>query len=151
MTNFLTNLIKLSDYPFIYSLGALWLTTKGNQLTLDDLSDLTVIGPILSIIGIIGTILAITDPVGNSLRRILMIKPPVPISRDHKYGYQFTRAASPVPPARQAISSNWISYEIDKIVSEIYFTFILLVIAIALLASPYYSNFIRICIYRFIQ
>ena len=73
MTNFLTNLIKLSDYPFIYSLGALWLTTKGNQLTLDDLSDLTVIGPILSIIGIIGTILAITDPVGNSLRRILMM------------------------------------------------------------------------------
>src|SRR4029078_3891037 len=68
MVNILTNLVKLSDYPFAYSLAGLLLIINGHPLNLKDLSSFF---PLISIVGIGATTLTIIDPIGHLIRFIL--------------------------------------------------------------------------------
>jgi hypothetical protein len=124
MVNVLSNLVKLADYPFAYSLVGQLLLINGHKIDWKN-PDLTVLGPLIPLIGILATTLSITDPFGNILRLVL---------RQGYAAYPAFRAVYRDP--YRATSTDWISYEIDKIVSIFYFLIILILILI------FSSNFV---------
>jgi hypothetical protein len=64
------NLLKLSDFPFSYSLvGGLFLIFAGESVNFNDILR-TEFAPVLAIMGFLGTALAISDPFGRLLKRI---------------------------------------------------------------------------------
>lgn len=204
MVDFISNLVKLSDYPFTYSLIALVLIINGHSLDLNALSNFEVLGPLLSLIGIMATVLSITDPFGHLIRWILkttfysdssdaeiLINKDVQFwdshigdsfltddmkpdeKRRHKrtnnifkkfydqlvmfferLQYVFSQLAKSTLYYEtissysyylklKSISTNWVSYEVDKIVSIIYFTVLLTAVLIAINISPFYMEFLK--------
>lgn len=110
---FLTNLVKLTDYPFVYSLVGLLLAMSGHRINLDSVSFST-IGPLITIIGLFATILSIGDPFGNLLR--FGIKR----ARPEREDYLSIDEQRYRDMAEKASKTNWISYEIDKMVSTVF-------------------------------
>jgi hypothetical protein len=73
MGEFTQNLLKLTEFPFSYSLIGLLALITGQGANLDELS-FAKIGPILILIGFVATTLSICDPVGAFQRRIIKWK-----------------------------------------------------------------------------
>lgn len=141
MGNLVTNLVKLTDYPFIYSLSGLYLlATRGHTV------DLSTIGPVMVIVGVIGTALTVIDPFGQLIKFLMgiLVRVTSPFElpeekrseleyHDEKTKYYVTRT----------LQTKWISYEIDKIVSTLYFLVILSSIAALAISDnlPVLGNF----------
>ena len=70
MANIITNLLKLTDYPFAYSLISLVLAMHGRGIDWDNAQVGTFV-PLLTFIGLVATALAISDPFGNLIRLII--------------------------------------------------------------------------------
>ena len=133
-----TNLVKLTDYPFVYSMVGLFLAMNGHRLNLESLSFST-IGPLITVIGLFATLLSIVDPFGNLLRFIIRRGAPVIfLRRTDSYKTFWIEEYT-----ARAIETNWISYEIDKIVSTIYFLIIMIVILLALNNQPFLNDIFR--------
>jgi hypothetical protein len=73
MGEFTQNLLKLTEFPFSYSLIGLLALITGQGVNLDELS-FDKIGPILILIGFVATTLSICDPIGAFQRRIIKWK-----------------------------------------------------------------------------
>ena len=125
MVQLLSNLIKLTEYPFAYSFIGLILAMSGHRINIES-PDLSTLGPIITLVGIFATVLSITDPFGNFLKFLLRRLGTGPIGRIHLPGL------GPEEIMARASLTNWISFEIDKIVSTIYFLIILIFILLAL-------------------
>lgn len=117
---FTENIIKLTDYPFLYSIATLLLTTTHDNILGLDASRLFLL---LGVLGIIGTILTILDPVGWIIRAWHI----------HWKG----RISH-----ERFMSTNWISYQIDKIVSMIYFSLVLLIFII-IFNPEFYTSYLN--------
>lgn len=70
MGEFTQSLLKLTEFPFSYSLIGLLALIFGQGLGLDELS-FAKIGPLLILMGFVATTLSICDPVGAIQRRII--------------------------------------------------------------------------------
>jgi hypothetical protein len=168
MTNITSNLVKLTDYPFLYSLVTIYLAASGQPLHYKNL-DLGSFIPLIGLIGVFATTLSIVDPLGNILRFIIrslgyrfslfgerkllekfLPEKVIPPSDEHSHlrkiqvpdkfrelRYFFSLTA-------KALSTNWISYEIDKVVSTLYFLIVLILIFIALNSETYLNNLLQI-------
>src|SRR5262249_48332099 len=77
-----------------------------------------------------------SDNVGGSTRHLKDEKP----RTFDKFTYFFYLNA-------KALSTNWISYEIDKVVSTLYFLIVLIAIFIALNSEAYFNNLLQILNY----
>lgn len=73
MTNLLFNLVKLSDYPFIYSILGLLISINGHNI-IEYVNDPILIGSLVTLVGVFATTLAITDPFGHLIKFRLKIK-----------------------------------------------------------------------------
>jgi len=78
MGEFTQNLLKLTEFPFSYSLMGLLALIFGQVINLEELS-FAKIGPLLILMGFVATTLSICDPVGTLQR--LIIKSERPIKR----------------------------------------------------------------------
>jgi hypothetical protein len=107
MVEIVSNLLKLTDYPFLYSFAGFLLLVTGHG---PKSSDITTFVPLLVIVGLFGTALSITDPIGHLIQYILMKRMKGSPDLDTLAYYH-----------RKAIKTLWIKYEIDKTVSMIYF------------------------------
>jgi hypothetical protein len=110
LVEIVSNLLKLTDYPFAYSLAGLILFINGHGASFFKAESY---GPLFLIMGIVGTSLAITDPLGRLIQFILNVF--AVRNQTGKKSYY----------SRRATKTEWITYEINKLVSTIYF-FILL-------------------------
>jgi hypothetical protein len=73
LANIKENLIKLSDYPFTYSvLGSIFVIVFKTNISTVNTSFNEFI-PVLIFIGIIGTIISIIDPFGRLTKHILLV------------------------------------------------------------------------------
>ena len=156
-------LLKITDYPFIYSILIIYSIYSGNTM-----SDLISI-PILFITGTIATFFAILDPVGLGIKRLIIhlignktaycnyinikskyykkIK-----HRDISFKHtikspleQYQMNGEPIDPyyMEHAVHTKSIEAEKDKIVSSIYFLFVLISF-IAFYLSPEFTNFVNV-------
>jgi len=147
LVEFVSNLLKASDYPFSYSIAGLWLLINGHGAVFTDIASF---GPLLLIMGILGTSLSIIDPFGKGIRFILgklskyqRIKRPSPLLKSYKKPDEIHREETRTLELERedhirlakASRTVWISYEIDKLVSMIYF-FIILSAIIYYLNTP---------------
>ena len=161
MANIINNLLKLTDYPFAYSVAGLVLSMSGQASIWQNPSVNTIL-PFVTLAGLLATSLTITDPFGNLLRFVLkkwkLSRILDDIFRDRRLRYLISKAGRtagiiPVQSSKglgsesesedfyfskyfkslraKATSTNWISYEIDKIVSIFYFSIVLLLIIIS--------------------
>lgn len=137
MISVIPSLLKLSDYPFSYSIVGILLLSNGQSV---DLTNIAHSGPLFLIMGTIGTALSIIDPVGALIRTIerlrprrseqellSIVKPDVSISLE-------TRRNS---LTSKALKSKWITYEVDKIVSSVYFLFVIFGILFLLVSANF--------------
>lgn len=128
------NLIKLSDYPFIYSVtGSLFVMIFQKNINPLNPSFNELI-PILIFIGIIGTIISIIDPVGRLAKSIIF-----KLNGKFRIDSNYKLATNIDPLFKKAIHARWIEYEIEKLVSTFYFI-IVLVLLIIILANPVNYN-----------
>lgn len=156
----LNNLLKLTDYPFSYGIAGLLLLINGHGTVF---TQIETFGPLLLIMGILGTTLSITDPIGN-LMRFLCAKFALPrhdihtsirlprSSQEPNTGLTDLLSAvrgvnilsGETQPAfkysssylhSKASKSTWITYEIDKFVSMVYFCIILTTVVYFLFTS----------------
>jgi hypothetical protein len=190
LANIKENLIKLSDYPFTYSvLGSIFVIVFKTNISTVNTSFNEFI-PVLIFIGIIGTIISIIDPFGRLTKHILLVvsitmdliqlkKPssfdeglrvytkdkslffliffglyrkelleertvqkkvlPKIVTKNNKRQIQRWENLNLL----RVLNASWINYEIDKLVSTIYFI-IALVFLIFILGNPvYYDIYIK--------
>ena len=74
MGEFTLNLLKLTEFPFSYSLIGLIALISGQGANIEELS-LARVGPLLILVGFVATTLSICDPVGAIQRKILKGQP----------------------------------------------------------------------------
>ena len=72
------NLLKLTEFPFSYSLIGLLALIFGEGMNLEEAS-LPNLGPLLILIGFVATTLSITDPIGV-LQKLFLIDPVTPLA-----------------------------------------------------------------------
>jgi hypothetical protein len=70
MTDIGSSLLKFTDFPFIWTFVGLVSLLVGNEFDFDDFK-ISEILPFLLIVGVIGTTLSITDPLGNLLKFLI--------------------------------------------------------------------------------
>ena len=131
------NLIKLSDYPFIYSVtGSIFVMIfQKNINLLNSLNpSFNELIPVLIFIGIIGTIVTIINPLGR-LAKLIIFK----LKQKFKVNPHYYLATNRDLLLKKAIHARWIEYEIEKLVSTFYFI-IVLVLLIFILANPVHYN-----------
>lgn len=145
MTNVINNLLKLTDYPFVYSLAGILLLSRGHRIDLE--LEFTNFGPLLTMIGLVATTLSITDPFGNLMRFLLQTFPYRSLAKVNRIITRFQRGLDPLEYKSyfrslksKAVFTNWISYEIDKIVAIFYFLIILVLIVMALSNQFFFNN-----------
>ncbi len=144
---FAETVIKLTDYPFLYSVVTLFLTyTSGNILE----SEPSRIFLLLGMLGVFGTILSILDPVGYLIRRWYIHTKGWLKSLSHNIKKRLsnrekliTFSQTPGTYWKKYISTHWISYEIDRIVSMIYFLIIILVLICIIHDQKFYTSFLN--------
>lgn len=142
--NFLSNVVKLSDYPFAYSLVGLILLITGHKIDWANANPSEFI-PLITLIGVLGTTLSIIDPFGNLLRYIIKLK-----SEKISYSFRgmFHRYIQPVdwapPLTGKSLLTNWMVFEIDKTVSIIYFVIILSLIFYSLFSPSTLNNMFKV-------
>ena len=150
MTTFKENIIKLTDYPFSYSLIALLtLILTSSKFVIP--SDFPFLWPFIVIIGTSGTLLSIIDPLGklirfwlNPYKKHLDAKEKA-AREDHMTSKQGgTQKWRETESKSKVINTNWISYEIDKNVSSIYFSIIVVLIIFVFNDAKLYSNFVNL-------
>jgi hypothetical protein len=153
--NFLGNALKLTDYPFAYSIISLFLLDANQRIDWKH-TDPTNFIPLIALISIVGTTLSIIDPFGNILRffirhlgsNLAFFKEQEILAGLGYLNYSTIslkgHASYVLKPTKyyghliaKALSTNWMAYEVDKTVSTIYFVIILGVILYSL-NSPYY-------------
>jgi hypothetical protein len=71
MGEFTENLLKLTEFPFSYSFIGLLALISGQGTNLENLT-FEEIGPLLILMGFVGTTLSICDPLGGLQRRIIL-------------------------------------------------------------------------------
>ena len=71
MGEFTQNLLKLTEFPFSYSLIGLLALIFGQETSLGDELSFARLGPILILMGFVATALSICDPVGAIQRRLI--------------------------------------------------------------------------------
>lgn len=124
--NIKENLIKITDYPFTYSVtGSIFIIFFHKNITPVN-TPFTDYIPVLIFIGIIGTIIAIVDPFGRLTKLILRT-------------FKVTRYST-----FRILSTSWINYEIDKIVSTFYFVIVLLLLIFIVENPNHYNNYLKI-------
>jgi hypothetical protein len=70
MGEFTQNLLKLTEFPFSYSLIGLLALISGQGINVEELS-FAQVGPLLILMGFVATTLSICDPLGATQRRII--------------------------------------------------------------------------------
>lgn len=145
---FIENIIKLTDYPFLYSVVTLILTYTGNNILESGPSRLFLL---LGMLGVFGTILSILDPIGYLIRGWHIHAKGWLKSLSHnikkrllKRYRMITFSQTPGTFWKKYISTHWISYEIDRIVSMIYFLIIILVLICIIPDQKFYTSFLSL-------
>lgn len=173
MTNFKENVIKLTDYPFIFSIvGSLFVMIFDKKLYSFN-TPFNELVPVLIFIGIIGTIISIIDPLGRFIKKIIIFNQSSLEGRYKSFildgkvidwitnNYKFRKSVPSISPndnsdqaymkleerfsrlvdryvgmnIKRALNTNWITYEIDKVVSTFYFIIILFFLTV-IVANP---------------
>lgn len=122
-------LLKLTDFPFSYSIVGIAMGILGFDINEKYLS-------FLAIAGFIGTFLTITDPIGKIVRwsiRDNLRKRKYPASIDEN-------TEAKVVYTQMAISSKSVGIETDKIVSLIYFVSVLALFPVPLHTSDSFAE-----------
>ncbi len=158
-----STLLKITDYPFIYSILVIYSIYSG--ITMSDLVSI----PLLFITGMIATFFAILDPVGLIIKRLIIhlignktaycnyinIKSKyyhkikhrnIPFDHNIKSPLdKYLVDGNPIDPyyLEHAVHTKSIETEKDKIVSSIYFLFVLISFIIFYL-SPQFTNFVGV-------
>jgi len=187
VNEFLEKIIKLTDYPFSYSLLALiMLIATGSRFDVTQPDFIKNYLPFIVLIGLFGTLLAILDPAGNLIRFYLYrekiegikiflsnidhwlsmrlrLRPRTVDDQSRKYLFKYKKPRTWADYEdyvnrkhgyqtykderlykTKINSTNWISYEIDKIVSIMYFSTIVLLTIIVIQDQSLYSSFINV-------
>lgn len=146
MVKIYENLIKLTEYSFAYSLiGLLTIFYTHKKMDLID-TDITIVWPIIVIIGILGTALSIIDPFGNLIRFILrfrVLKESMVIPMIAEFEVLSLRLLKKeLGFLPELLSTRAISYEIDKVVSTIYFLILIHLMILIISDQGHYSIFV---------
>jgi hypothetical protein len=191
MANVVDNLLKLTDYPFAFSLTGLVLSISGQQSIWSNPS-LSVVVPFITLAGLLATSISITDPFGNLIRFVVRQGPvfkkrllfrisrllgtsrlkkktwdPYNLFTDEDLQRLIFSGARRIPTdpkerasmyhhmedyvshyfkslRTNALSTNWMSYEIDKIVSIFYFLVILILIVVSVNYRPAFNSLVTL-------
>jgi hypothetical protein len=153
----------------LYSLATIFFAASGHPLHYKT-ADLGSFIPMIGLITIFATTLSIVDPFGNMLRFIIrFLGYRISFFGERELVFSFVQAGVIQRLPRQlerlggerersrfdifryffylnakALSTNWISYEIDKVVSMLYFLIVLIAIFIALNSEAYFNNLVQI-------
>jgi hypothetical protein len=163
LVNIKEDLIKLTDFPFAYSLtGLIIFMTFHKKIDLGNLP-LNEFLPVLVFVGIIGTIISITDPFGRLTKLFILFSYKIIIRnnilnqqlegnkkllmfllKDQKpqnsKKIQFLETSITVFSCLKAsLNTNWINYEIDKLVANFYFLVVLILLIIIIANSDHYK------------
>ena len=166
---FKENIIKLTDYPFIYSvLGSIFIMSFHKNINpINTNNPFNEFVPILIFIGIFGTIFSIIDPFGRSVKYVILVieNYKILIVQNHLKRFiqafyvlslrdfiekirkrkQENRKIDEIPKVhlRKLLNTTWINYEIDKLVSTFYFI-IALFLLIFILGNPiHFETYIK--------
>jgi hypothetical protein len=124
----MTNLIKLTNYPFSYSILTIMTIWTKNLLPSQEL--LPALIPVLGIAGFVGTFLAATDPLGR------LIKCSIRISLWLK-GIKITDESelAKITITKSGIESKAIQTEVNSIVQFLYFVIVIFTLSLAIAFS----------------
>lgn len=121
--------LKTSDYPFVYSFSTIIIGLIGANVATNALI-------VLGITGFFGTLLTITDPVGNIIKKDM----------EKKFGKSSDSLKNSILTEKDynisAIKTRAIGIEVDKLVSIVYFTIVTLLFAIAISNPTFAEKFI---------
>ncbi|MGI0102700.1 MAG: hypothetical protein ACREA7_08920 [Nitrosotalea sp.] len=127
-------LLKVTDFPFAYSVISVLFVAIG--MNIHDMKFLTELG----IAGALGTFLTITDPVGRLLKSILRHN----LQKLKDCTNENTTEYTNLDYSIRAIGTRSIGIEIDKIVSLLYFAFLLSFISLCVTFSPYFDTILDV-------
>lgn len=122
--------LKTSDYPFVYSFSTIIIGLIGANVATNALI-------VLGITGFFGTLLTITDPVGNIIKKDMEKKFGKSRSSTEK-GSTLTERDYDL----SAIKTRAIGIEVDKLVSIVYFTIVTLLFALAMTNYTFAEKFV---------
>jgi len=159
MGEFTENLLKLTEFPFSYSIIGLISLILGHGLDPQKLSFVQV-GPLLILMGFVATTLSICDPVGAAQRKLLSSRHLQSYggAKFHQFSQRISDSIYSISKIEnkkdrdsdfqwfldlvrlQAIKTKWISAEIDRITALVYFIIVVSLFISA--AAFYYQSFL---------
>lgn len=127
-------LLKFTDYPFAYSIMAMFMGSIGVSLSQDHFI-------FLGIAGAFGTLLTVVDPIGGIIRNI-----------ETKYLEKRNKKIIDLTFKLSALKTKAITFEIEKILGLFYFIILILAFAIAItIPSPFFDKLIQKDILEILQ
>jgi hypothetical protein len=127
------------------------LLMNHSQINLKDLAPGGIIS-LITLVGVLATTLSITDPVGNFIKFLIRRLGHFEHIDIHNIKDWWVKSSIEADVkkvdigylVRKAMSTNWISYEIDKIVSTVYFLIILCGIFVVSYSTVYQTNLLQL-------